>query len=153
MQREPREPRKGANYVSSQSVQETPIKQNVKEIIVSRKCLSLVEKTDDRVLEFSFSLLLYSTPFPLLLLFVSFPPPAGAPLWVRSSHRDDVYRASRETALGGDRRWQPSRGIYGAHRRNGEVSGVDEWSECVTALTVLDRWQISGAPHNFGQYR
>ena len=116
MRRETRGSSERAKYVSSRPVQGTAAKQDVKEIIVSRKCLSLAEKTDDRVLEVSLSLSLFlslpSSVQPRSLCFFSLcppaspslAPPAGAPRWVRSSYRDDVYRASRETALGGDRR-------------------------------------------------
>lgn len=80
MRREPRGSSERAKYVSSRPVQGTPARQDVKEIIVSRKCLSLAEKTDDRVLEVSLS---FSLPSSVQLRSLSFfslcPPPAPPP--------------------------------------------------------------------------
>lgn len=101
MHREPRKERKEAKYVSSRSVRETPSDQNVKEIIVSRKCLSLVEKTD-RVLKIS--LFLFPTPFPLLLRFVS---PSPLPTLLSGS----VGRTGTTfTVRHGKRHWEETEG-------------------------------------------
>ena len=79
MRREPRGSSERAKYVSSRPVQGTTARQDVKEIIVSRKCLSLAEKTDDRVLEVSLS---FSLPSSVQLRSLSFfslcPPPTPA---------------------------------------------------------------------------
>lgn len=110
MRREPRGSGERAKYVSSRPVQGTPARQDVKEIIVSRKCLSLAEKTDDRVLEVSLS---FSLPSSVRLRSLSSfslcPPPSS--LLPRVLLTGSVRRTGTTfTVRHGKRHWEETEG-------------------------------------------
>lgn len=106
MHREPRKEQKGARYVSSRPLRETPSGENVKKIIVSRKCLSLAEKTGRVARGFLLILSLshLATPFPLLLAFVS--PSCVPPLLSGSVGRTGTTFTVRH----GKRHWEETEG-------------------------------------------
>lgn len=107
MRRKPRGSSERAKYVSSRPVQGTTARQDVKEIIVSRKCLSLAEKTDDRVLEVS---LPSSVQLRTLSFFSLCPPPPSSILPLVLLTGSVRRTGTTFTVCHGKRHWEETEG-------------------------------------------